>query len=246
MPLRDHFNPPLDDHRSWDELHGLWPAMLVQDLSRRLPSGYYAAPGIHLGTIGEVDVGALEPDHPGSPSVTPPAGPGGVAMVAYSPPKPLAELAGLPGQDEYEVFVYDMRRCRRLVAAVEIVSPSNKDRPSSREKFVGKCAAMLRAGVSVSVVDVDTDRHANLYAELMARLGSSDPTLGADPPGIYAATCRLCLSPSGQRTRLQTWSRPLAVGQPLPTLPLWLTADLAIPLDLEASYEKACADLGIA
>jgi hypothetical protein len=36
---------------------------------------------------------------------------------------------------------------------------------------------------------------------------------------------------------LQAWSHVLTVGQPLPTLPLWLTADLVVPLDLEQSYE---------
>jgi hypothetical protein len=32
MPLRDHFRPPLDDVHSWDELHGGWPMMIVQEL----------------------------------------------------------------------------------------------------------------------------------------------------------------------------------------------------------------------
>jgi hypothetical protein len=37
----------------------------------------------------------------------------------------------------------------------------------------------------------------------------------------------------------------MTVGQPLPTLPLWLSADRVIPLDLERSYEQACHDLWI-
>ena len=32
MPLRHHFRPPLDDVHSWDELHGMWPAMIVRQL----------------------------------------------------------------------------------------------------------------------------------------------------------------------------------------------------------------------
>jgi hypothetical protein len=244
MPLRDHFHPPLDKHRSWDELHGMWPAEIVRLVRPLLPEGYIIGPNVHLGSLVEIDVGTFEDDAVLMGSAD--TGNGGVATAAWAPPAPSVAVTIEPPGDTYEVRVYDLHRARQLVAAVEIVSPSNKDRPSSREKFVGKCAAMLRAGVSVSVVDVDTDRHANLYAELMGLLGASDPTLGAEPPGIYASTCRLDLSPAGQRTRLQTWSRPLAVGQPLPTLPLWLTADLAIPLDLEASYERACADLGIA
>ena len=37
----------------------------------------------------------------------------------------------------------------------------------------------------------------------------------------------------------------MTVGQPLPTLPLWLTADMVVTLDLERSYEQACHDLWI-
>ena len=51
----------------------------------------------------------------------------------------------LPDQDEYEVRIYDERHGRRLVAAIEIISPSNKDRPESRRAFVGKVAALFSA-----------------------------------------------------------------------------------------------------
>ena len=37
MPLRDHFRPPLDNAHSWEELHGQWPAVIVQHLRKRLP-----------------------------------------------------------------------------------------------------------------------------------------------------------------------------------------------------------------
>ena len=32
MPLRDHFRPPVELNHSWDELHGMWPAAIVQQL----------------------------------------------------------------------------------------------------------------------------------------------------------------------------------------------------------------------
>ena len=52
--------------------------------------------------------------------------------------------------------------------------------------------------------------------------------------------------PAARKKLLQAWSHVLTVGQPLPTLPLWLTADRVVPLDLEQSYEQACHDLWIA
>jgi hypothetical protein len=73
----------------------------------------------------------------------------------------------LPEQDEYEVRVYDARRGRTLVAAIELVSPSNKDHPESRRAFVAKCAALLQKDVCVSIVDVVTVRQFNLYADLL-------------------------------------------------------------------------------
>ena len=145
---------------------------------------------------------------------------------------------------EYEVRIYDTARGRRLVAAVEIVSPANKDRPEHRRAFVAKCASLLQQQVSVVVVDLVTVRHFNLYADLLESIGRSDPSLGPEPPGVYVAACRW--KESGKGGILQTWAHTLALGQPLPTLPLWLDDDLAVPLELEKSYEETCRVLYIA
>jgi hypothetical protein len=244
MPLRDHFHPPLDNVHSWEELHGQWPAVIVHYLRKQLPAGYVAAPRLHSGSQVEIDVGTFKTDEFPSP-LTFSEGNGGVATAVWAPPQPsVAVETTLPDNDEYEVRIYDAKRGRRLVAAVEIVSPANKDRPENRNVFVAKCVELLRKGVAVSIVDLVTVRHLNLYAELLAFIGHSDPTLGANPPDLYAASCRWI--EKGKRKLLETWSHALSVGQPLPTLPLWLTEDLSVPLDLEQSYEQACHDLWIA
>src|SRR5580698_3824838 len=135
MPLRDHFRPPVDDVHSWDELHGGWPMMIVQELVQILPEPYFAAPGVHLGTLYEIDVGTHRDPVPESTGLE--GGEGGVGVVAYAPPKPTLTLEPrLPNQDIYEVRIYDSRRNRQLVAAIEIVSPSNKDRPENRATFI--------------------------------------------------------------------------------------------------------------
>ena len=46
--------------------------------------------------------------------------------------------------------------------------------------------------------------------------------------------------PLSQPPRLDVWFNPLEIGKPLPTLPLWIADDLAVPLDLEQSYEETC------
>lgn len=145
MPLRDHFRPPLDDRTSWDGLHGAWPTLIVMGLASHLPARYVAAPNIRLGSSIEIDVAAFRGDEAdGGPVIE---SDGGVATAVWAPPRPtLAVATESPEDDKYEVRVFDARRGRRLVAAVEIVSPSNKDRPEHRRAFVVKCAALLLEG----------------------------------------------------------------------------------------------------
>jgi hypothetical protein len=40
---------------------------------------------------------------------------------------------------------------------------------------------------------------------------------------------------------LDIWRRPLVVGAPLPSLPLPLTSELSLPIDLEETYSRAAA-----
>ena len=241
MPLRDHFRPPVSLQATWDSLHGMWPADIVRQLRQRLPQGYVAAPTVHPGSQIEVDVATYERDD--APRLQ--CSDDGVAPVAaWAPPEPtVAVETDIPDYDEYSVRIYDAERGRQLVATIELVSPGNKDRPEKRNAFVGKCAALLRKGVAVSIVDVVTTRQSNLYAELMAFVGHPDPTMSVDPPPLYAASCRWVRREP--RALLESWSKALAVGQPLPTLPLWLADALVVPLDLEESYERTCRDLWI-
>jgi hypothetical protein len=244
MPLRDHFRPPIENKHSWDELHGMWPAVIVQQLFPILPDGYVAAPRVHLGTAFEIDISTYQRDEPAhlESSVE---GNGGVAVAAWAPPKPTLTLESeLPDQDEYEVRVYDARHGRRLVAAIEIISPSNKDRPESRRAFVAKVAALLQYGVCVSLVDLVTVRQFNLYADLLELIGLNDPILGSEPPALYAVSAR-GRKRVRRRPLIDTWFYPVAVGQPLPTLPIWLDSDLGVFLDLETSYEETCRVLRI-
>jgi hypothetical protein len=241
MPLRDHFRSPVNDTHSWDEVHGQWPGEIVRNLRDILPPGFRAGPNVHLGSSFEVDVTAYE-------SVTAPdsdeEGGGTATQTALSPT--LTVEADLSEQDEYEVRIYDSEHGRILVAAIEIVSPSNKDRPATRAVFVGKVASLLQQGICVSIVDLVSIRQANLYAELLALLGRSDPSLGATAPHLYAVTLRARKRPKRRLALLDAWFYPMTIGQPLPTVPIWLAPALRIMLPLETSYQETCRILGIA
>jgi hypothetical protein len=245
MPLRDHFRPPVSKRASWEGFHSLWPGVMVQMLADHLPDGYVAEPRVQLGSFYEIDICELEKYEDGESVVRSADGSnGGVATAPQVPPAPTLTIdAEFPEQYAYEVLIFDVERDRQLVAAVEIVSPANKDRPDNRQLFVAKCLNLLQKNVCLSMVDLVTLRQFNLYAELLALLGHSDPSFGPTPPPIYAVTCRKRVE--GRKTKLDTWSRPLALGEPLPSLLIWLAEGLTVSLDLEASYEATCRVLRI-
>ncbi len=81
-----------------------------------------------------------------------------------------------------------------------------------------------------------------MYAELLALLGHSDPA--PSPPAVtYAVTCRK--RADRQQTKVDSYFRPLVIGQPLPSLPVWLSESQTVSLDLEASYEETCRVLRV-
>ena len=145
-----------------------------------------------------------------------------------------------PEPSEYEVNVYTQDEFR-LVASIELVSPSNKERTENRKSFVHKCESLLKKEVCVTIVDVVTNRTANLYGELLDELNAIRSDISWSP--ICAVTCRG--RRTGQRWRLETWEHELAIGSVLPTLPLWLPNELMIPLELEFTYEETCRSLRI-
>jgi hypothetical protein len=128
-----------------------------------------------------------------------------------------------------------------VVASVEWISEANKDRSGSRELFLLKCPNYLRSGVCVALVDVVTNRRSNLLHALLERLAPE--TVQPELPPLYAATLR-AETPERQ-PRVESWFEPLALGEVLPSLPLWLTRELAVPLELEHTYEQTRENLRI-
>lgn len=244
MPLRDHFHPPISRNHRWGSVHGGWPMEIVRTLFDRLPPGFQAEPRVYLGSPVEIDIGTLESEDRDQ-EVFAGQGDGGTATLTARPPTLTVE-ANLSEQDQYEVLIYDDEMRQRLVAAIEIVSPSNKDRPATRRAFLGKAIELLQQGVCVSFVDIVSNKEFNLYAELLAELGLADPNLPAPPPHLYAVTFRARRRSRRRLALLDAWFDPMTVGQPLPTIPLWLSPTLGVDLPLEPSYQETCRLLRIA
>lgn len=243
MPLRDHFHRPGRGPWPWTSVHGQWAATITQQLNQKpLPPGYVALPHVHLGGQGQVDVATLQDEEEEAAYVS---SNGGVATATWAPPKPALVVAtDLADVDTIEIEVVNEEDGYRLVAAVELVSPANKDRSGHRHAFVSKCAAYLQKDVSVVVVDVVTERLDNLHAELSDFLYFGEAVKKAVSSNLYAVAYRAVKKENGT-PRVEIWPSALRVGEPLPTLPLWLGHTLAVPLDLEASYSAACESLRI-
>ncbi len=223
MPLLDHFNPPLSRTHPWRSFHGAWAAAIARMLNQGiLPAGYYAVPLLDR-------EGPIEIESP--------------ALATWSPPTPgLAVAVELPALDGVEVQVVTDDGDPRLTAAIELLSPRNKDRPKARQAFAVKCVSYLQQGSSLVVVDTVTTRRADLNAAILSLLGV-DP--GDSVPTGLAAVSYLAVGREEETQQLQLWLAALSLGQPLPTLPLWIASDFSVPLDLEASYRATCEDLRI-
>ncbi len=214
--------------------------MIAQRLNSLLPEEYIAQPSVRLGNLMAIEIAALERES-GQVPFSRVADLGSVMVASWAPPQPRVLLdTEFPETSEYSVNVYTQDEFR-LVAAVELVSPSNKDRVENRKTFVNECEALLKNDVCVTIVDVVTSRTANLYGELLDELSAERTAVSQ--AATSAATCRG--RRSGPRWRLECWEHELVVGAALPTMPLWLSEDFVVPLQLEATYEETCRSLRI-
>src|SRR5262249_33879018 len=107
-----------------------------------------------------------------------------------------------------------------------------------------KCVGYLQQGSSVVVVDTVTTRRADLNSTILSLLGV-DIGAAAVPTATLSAVSYRAVGREEELQQLEVWPEPLALGQSLPTLPLWIASDFSVPLDLEASYAMTCADLRI-
>jgi Protein of unknown function (DUF4058) len=237
MPLFDHFHPPLYPHHHSESFHSNWATRIADGIAAVLPPEFQVEEHTHAGPGFEIDVATYEGQS--LPEESAAGGPVLATRAAptYALPIPDATMPAVFA-DTFEIRVFSTMAGLTLVAVIELVSPGNKDRLAERRAFAAKCASYLTQGVSLIVVDVVTNRHANLHNELM-RLMEAAPDL--DFPAevsLYAVAYRPVRR--GEQEEIDLWLRRLAVGAPLPTLPLRLTGDLHIAVDFEIAYQEAC------
>jgi hypothetical protein len=224
MPLHDWSND-----RGWDSVHLVWLAQLLDWVQPRLPAGYRA----YLGSVP-----ALTVDTPnGRPDLN--VRQWTAPTVETDPTASAGDAA--PDQEAVATFTLDPQRAIHidlhglLIAAIEIISPRNKDRPSSRERYLGRYAGYLRQGVHLLLIDALPRPAGFSFADaLAANLGFA----AAPCPAPCAVSYRVG-APVPDGTVLAVWQRPLAIGRPLPRIPLPLDREQLVSIDLEHTYREA-------
>ncbi len=227
MPLLDHFHEPIDPRADWQSFHHRWANTIANTLDRTLPERFFSRVEVNLGLDAGADVTEEELHEEIGLN-----GAGGAVVQTVAPPRQLIIPAVYPA--ECAVEIRESHRGARLVAVVELVSPANKDRPDRRRAFAIKSVAYLEHGVGLIIVDPVTNAQFNLHNEMMRALDVGTSYLMAGDPTIYAVGYQP--EYEEERSQIVAWPHALAIGQALPTVPLYLRGTGCIPLDLESTY----------
>src|SRR5262249_21095929 len=148
MPLHEWTDRP-----GWDGLHHLWITELLRWVKPRLPAGYRAyigsVPTIAVGAPSErPDVSVRQWPEVQAPAIPPPA----EAPTEQTPMEEPDEEIPVPSPDPDTALCVELRG--RLIAAVELVSPRNKDRPVARTTYLARYLGYILEGVHLLLVDV--------------------------------------------------------------------------------------------
>ena len=190
MPLFDHFHPPLQNQFPWDSFHSTWATRLADALNDQwLSPEFIAAEHTHAGSSLEIDVATFE--RPAGRPVRPTNGPP-TATLSPSTWAPPAVAHTMPAvfPDSFEVRVFSTSGGLTLVAAIELISPGNKDRAEERRAFAAKCASYLYQGIALIVIDIVTNRRANLHNETVRLMNAAEEFLLPTDVDLYAVAYR--------------------------------------------------------
>lgn len=213
--------------------HQRWSVAICDELNRgRLPEGYYAL--VEQNAIGLTpDVLTLERRESG---LRPLLADGGVATVANAPPG----TRFVTKADESAIYAMKANRVvvrsakGAIVAALEIVSPGNKSTGHAIRSFVEKTLELLRNGVHVLVVDPfpPSPRDPEGIHKLVWDEIHEEPfKLPSDKP--------LTLASYVAGVPITAYVEPVAVGEVLRDMPLFIDPDAYVPVPLELTYGDA-------
>jgi hypothetical protein len=215
--------------------HHDWLTQLARALNRGLlPASYYALPEQIAGGLGPEVLTLRRPTGNGTaPSPQPPEG--GV-LLALTPPKVRIRMHSDANRYAARAKAVTVRHVsnHQVVALVEILSPGNKNNQNGLSAFVRKARDALAAGVHLLLVDLFPPSARDPQGIHRAVWGED---CGDDfaPPSDKPLTCVAYLGGPGA----EAFVEPVAVGDSLPEMPLFLTEEVYVGVPLEATYQAA-------
>ena len=123
----------------------------------------------------------------------------------------------------------------RTVAVIEIVSPGNKDSRRALDSFLDKTVDLLAKGVHLLVIDLHAptkrDPH-GIHAAIQEAISGREAVAPADDKSLTLAAYEAVVPP-------KAYVEPVAVGDVLPDMPLFLMPGGHILVPLEQTYLSA-------
>jgi hypothetical protein len=159
-------------------------------------------------------------------------GTGGVA-VATAPPR--TRYVARVEEDVYcrkADRVTIRHRHGRVIAVIEIVSPGNKSSRDALRAFVEKLTDLLRQGVHLLVIDLFPPGPRDpqgIHKVIWDELKEEPFQLPPDKPLTLAAYSAGAVKVA--------YVEPVAVGDVLPDMPLFLEPEVYVPAPLESTYQ---------
>jgi hypothetical protein len=118
------------------------------------------------------------------------------------------------------------------VAIIEIVSPGNKDSKNALRQFTNKAVQYLFHGISLLIVDLFPPSRRDpqgIHKAIWDLIRDEDFELPPDKP--------LTLAAYTNGSKMCGYVEPVAVGDVLPDMPIFLTPERYVPCPLDATYQ---------
>jgi Protein of unknown function (DUF4058) len=225
MPIHDWTRV---DAGTFHCFHQRWISSLFDALNTGgLPPGYFA--------MAEQIIGGPVPDVVALRTSTPHKFPQGLNRAVPLATRPQARFVREAEMESYakradRIVVKHSRG--EVIALIEIVSPGNKGSRHALRTFVEKMAALLEQGIHLLVIDLFPPSvrdpqgiHKAIWDEI------------AEEPFELPADKQLTTVAYSAGSMKVAYVEPVAVGDALPEMPIFLEPGLHVPVALEATYQ---------
>ena len=221
---------------TFHDFHYSWVLEIKRALKGGLlPKGYYVMAEQFGGDLGAADVLTLQtagPDAEGPLT--------GTATLTETPP--LVQTRTTIARDYYSrvqrTLVIRHTSGDRIVAMIEVLSPGNKSSRHAIRSLLDKAVAALDSGVHLLLVDVHPPGPRDpqgIHGVLLGEIGTEDYVLASDRSLTAAAYIGGAV--------VDAFVQHFAVGEPIPSMPLFLTRENYVRVPLEATYLAAWEDV---